>query len=85
MKQTKTDLNFNLKDVSQVCAGCTTHTGFWQSWEEARPQVSIATDELRIKYPNNKLVVTGHSLGGTIATLAAADMRSGGIPVDLVG
>ncbi|TID19955.1 gb [Venturia nashicola] len=82
-KQTKADLNFNLKAISHVCADCTTHTGFWQSWEEARPQVSKAIDELRAKYPDHKLIVTGHSLGGAIATLAAAEMRSSGTPVDL--
>ncbi|QDS76738.1 hypothetical protein FKW77_001301 [Venturia effusa] len=83
MKQTKTDLNFNLKNISQVCPGCTTHTGFWQSWEEARPQVRKATDALRTSHPGNKLVVTGHSLGGAIATLAAAELRSSGIAIDL--
>lgn len=83
-KQTQADLNLYLKNISHICAGCTTHTGFWQSWDEARTLVIKHTRESQIKFPNNRIIVTGHSLGGAIATLAAAELRSSGVPIDLV-
>ncbi|KAF2674127.1 alpha/beta-hydrolase, partial [Microthyrium microscopicum] len=84
LKQAKIDLTLSLKKIDEVCQGCTVHTGFWQSWEEAKPQVMKAVNESLNKFPNNKLVVTGHSLGGAIATIAAIDLRSNGVAVDLV-
>lgn len=36
-------------------------------------------------YPNYSLVVTGHSLGGAIATLAATQLRNEGHSAALVG
>jgi predicted lipase len=83
-KQAIADLNLSLMNISDVCSGCTVHTGFWQSWNESRLLVTQALQDLRKKYPDNKVITTGHSLGGAIATLAAAELRSSGILVDLV-
>jgi alpha-beta hydrolase superfamily lysophospholipase len=83
-KQAQADLNLSLMNISHVCSGCTTHTGFWQSWNESRQLVLQATHDLRIKFPNNRIIATGHSLGGAIATLAAAELRASGMPIDLV-
>jgi predicted lipase len=83
-KQAKADLNLNLMNITHVCSDCRTHTGFWQSWQEARPIVTETVQNLRTKFPTYKIIVTGHSLGGAIATLAAADFRSNGISIDLV-
>jgi len=83
-KQVKVDLNLNLMNISHVCDGCTTHTGFWQSWDEARSLVIQGVQASRDKFPNNRIIVTGHSLGGAIATVAAAELRSSGVAIDLV-
>ncbi|KAL8971079.1 MAG: hypothetical protein Q9183_001227, partial [Haloplaca sp. 2 TL-2023] len=34
-------------------------------------------------HPNNRVIVTGHSLGGALANFAAAEMRNSGTMVDL--
>jgi putative lipase involved disintegration of autophagic bodies len=83
-KQIKVDLNLSLSNTTDICDGCKAHSGFWQSWQEARPKVLEAISSARKKFPTNKLIVTGHSLGGAISTVAVADLRSNGIPVDLV-
>lgn len=78
--------DFNFIPVSiDICKGCTAHRGFWDSWTEARNNILQATKEALVKYPKYKMVVTGHSLGGAIATLAAAELRNTGCTVALVG
>jgi hypothetical protein len=83
-KQIKVDLNLGLTNTTDVCSGCRAHSGFWQSWQESRPKVLEAITSARKTFPKNKIIVTGHSLGGAISTIAAADLRSNGIPIDLV-
>jgi len=79
-KQAVVDVTFALKDVPELCKGCQAHSGFWQSWMEAQPFVMMA---LSTAPANHKLIVTGHSLGGAIATLAAGHIRAMGKAVDL--
>ncbi|KAF9735429.1 hypothetical protein PMIN06_002587 [Paraphaeosphaeria minitans] len=64
-----------------LCTGCTVHRGFWQSWLDARSAVTAAVKQLSASHPTHKIVTTGHSLGGAIATLAAADLRNAGYQV----
>lgn len=43
-----------------------------------------AVEETHRKYPDHNVVVTGHSLGGAIASMAAGYLRERGHIVDLV-
>ncbi|KAJ2994189.1 hypothetical protein HDV02_001768 [Globomyces sp. JEL0801] len=49
------------------------HSGFEKTYLSIRTEIQQATQSLAVKYPNYKIVFTGHSLGGSLATLAAAD------------
>ena len=69
---------------SDICPGCRVHQGFWRSWLEARPRILTAVEEAAAQNPGYSIVSTGHSLGGAIATLCAANLRNSGYVVALV-
>ena len=68
---------------TDLCPTCKVSLGFWTSWLEARPGVLAALKTTAATYPDSKVVVVGHSLGGAIADLAAAEIKKGGTPADL--
>ncbi|KAI8086602.1 lipase [Halteromyces radiatus] len=68
------DFKFFLGDYPPVGNGAKVHRGFYQSYMKIQKQVlSVMTDQLT-KYPKYRVTVTGHSLGGAYATLAALDL-----------
>ncbi|KAF1833829.1 alpha/beta-hydrolase [Decorospora gaudefroyi] len=78
----RTNLDFGTT-TTDICSGCTAHRGFWQSWLDARDRVVSAVKQASAAFPTYQIAVTGHSLGGAIATLAAANLRNAGYTVAL--
>ncbi|KAF2192627.1 alpha/beta-hydrolase, partial [Zopfia rhizophila CBS 207.26] len=77
-------VNFDMGAVNtDLCSGCTAHGGFWNSWVEARKGVLAAVKSAVAANPKYKIVATGHSLGGAIASLATAQLRKDGYTVAL--
>ncbi|KAF2246019.1 alpha/beta-hydrolase [Trematosphaeria pertusa] len=74
--------NFGLADIS-YCDGCKAHAGFKQSWDDAEDDVMSAITEAKAQFPDFKIIAAGHSLGGAMASLATASLRSQGTAVDL--
>ncbi|KAF1954147.1 alpha/beta-hydrolase [Byssothecium circinans] len=70
-------------DSFSACSGCKAHGGFKASWEESQAAVVKAVKDAQAKYPKYKVIATGHSLGGAMATIAAAALRASGTTVDL--
>ncbi|KAF7158169.1 hypothetical protein CNMCM5623_002835 [Aspergillus felis] len=72
-----TDFHTFHKDVTGIngCVGCKAHAGFWDATQAVSgcvfPRVRVAAQQ----YPWNRIVFTGHSLGGALATVAAALFR----------
>ncbi|KAI9844580.1 MAG: hypothetical protein M1838_002145 [Thelocarpon superellum] len=62
----------------EMCLTCLVHRGFLNSWLEIRDQVLGAVSSAKSQHPTFELVVVGHSLGGAIASLAAAELRKEG-------
>ena len=70
------------------CPGCKVHGGFYKCWRAVQKEVTRQVDLLQQVHKTASLVVTGHSLGAGIATLAALGLknthwtdRSGPIPL----
>lgn len=57
----------------------------YNSWLEARPGVLAALKSTAATYPAYRVVVVGHSLGGAVAAVAAAEIRNSATapPADL--
>jgi predicted lipase len=64
--------------------GAKVHTGFLTAYESIRKPVLQYLYVAREKCKNCKIVVTGHSLGGALAVLAALDFTLKGIKVSSV-
>ncbi|KAN0094055.1 alpha/beta-hydrolase [Hyaloscypha variabilis] len=58
------------------CINCFVHSGFDSGWAERRSAVLSAVTSALETHPNYTLIVTGHSIGAGIATLAGAELRS---------
>jgi alpha-beta hydrolase superfamily lysophospholipase len=53
-------------------------------WKEVRVPVEMEVRRVQTQYPSFRTVAVGHSLGGAIASYAAAELRASGIATDLV-
>ncbi|KAJ5279381.1 hypothetical protein N7478_004753 [Penicillium angulare] len=73
------DVEFPYTDP-KLCDGCFAELGFWSSWTAVRDPISKVLNETIAANHDYELVVTGHSLGAAVATLAAADLRTKGHP-----
>ena len=63
------------------CNECGVHHGDWSAWIDMRDAVAGTVRELMKK--RKRLVVVGQSLGGAIATLAAAELRRMNLGIDI--
>ena len=57
-------------------SGATVGLGFLKEWEALLPQVLPEVQKLMVQFPTYSVWVTGHSLGGAVATLCALDIKS---------
>ena len=65
-----TNLNTGLTNYPK-CSGCQVHQGFFAAWGLAKSIVLTNIQNLRAVHRDAPIYVTGHSLGGALATLAA--------------
>lgn len=78
--------NFSFVQIAYTLAGCTSctvHSGFAKGWEERRTVILNAVMAAKAANPDYTVVVTGHSIGGAVGTLAGAELRSLGINADV--
>ncbi|KAI9803523.1 MAG: hypothetical protein M1825_001866 [Sarcosagium campestre] len=77
-----TNFDFAQDDVDW-CEDCKVHGGWWNAWREISKTVRPAIKKAKAANPDFKVVMTGHSLGGAIAAIAAADLRTNGTEIAL--
>lgn len=53
------------------CSNCYAHSGFYRAERAVSDAVTRGVQDLLLQYPTFTVVVTGHSLGGALATLIA--------------
>ena len=69
--------NLSFKQVAYPrCSGCKVHDGFFSAWNLAKPIVLKRIQELRSLHRDAPIYVTGHSLGGALASLCASELHA---------
>jgi len=63
-----------------LCTGCDVHRGFYFAAQSVRDDVVAWAQALQARFPAFDVVVTGHSLGGALATLVAAELARPAAP-----
>ncbi len=59
-----------------ACKDCSVHAGFYSGYLMVQKYVNAEVSDLLAKYPKARIMVTGHSLGGALAILAAMDLHT---------
>ena len=62
-----------------MCSQCSVHAGFYYSAQSVKDTVVQWVQQLQKQYPAYDVVVTGHSLGGALATLTAVSLHTNDI------
>ena len=70
-----TNVNFVRVQYENI-AGAQVHQGFYAAYSSVAPQVNSAVSALLNQFPTASILVTGHSLGGALATFAAVEMKT---------
>ena len=74
-----TDFTFfpvNYTDGKTSCAGCQVHSGFYNAYQSIAPAMTRALDGYVLDYPQYRVTITGHSLGGALAAVAYPSLKS---------
>ncbi|KUJ19447.1 S133a Anfaea-ferulic acid complex [Mollisia scopiformis] len=74
----ESDMNYTLADFDTMpsCTNCQVHGGYYLLWESVVDDVQSLLESQTSQYPDYGVVITGHSLGGSLAALAAAQFSS---------
>ncbi|KAK0100363.1 hypothetical protein ONS95_008317 [Cadophora gregata] len=77
------DLLIPKESCSELVKGCKLHQGFFYAWGDVKSTTMRAVRSAKATYPSYSIVLTGHSLGGAVATIAAAYLRKEGYACDV--
>ncbi|TWU79259.1 hypothetical protein ED733_009032 [Metarhizium rileyi] len=66
-----------------LCDDCRIHQGFWAAFRGIKDDMMQVVMSQLGQNPGFKVVTTGHSLGGAVATIAGVYLRKAGIETDV--
>eukprot|EP00924_Labyrinthula_sp_SR-Ha-C_P011043 augustus_masked-scaffold_33-processed-gene-3.53-mRNA-1 protein AED:1.00 eAED:1.00 QI:0/0/0/0/1/1/3/0/489 len=76
-EQTINNLDIIHHQLPELCDGCAIATGWWDVWESFQGSIVGNITELAAEFEVNQVFLTGHSLGGALATVTAALLQVG--------
>ncbi|CAK88452.1 unnamed protein product (macronuclear) [Paramecium tetraurelia] len=76
------NISFGKTEYNKACK-CKVHTGFHDAFVSLKPKLDSLFPGYATKYPYAAIHVTGHSLGGAMATLYALELAEAGRTVGL--
>lgn len=71
------------RELASLCDGCWAHFGFLFAYHEIASSVNTSLTSAARLFPSYKITVTGHSLGGAVATLLGMHIRDAGYDADI--
>lgn len=83
MQDGLTDVTFYLTPFTTApgCSGCRVHLGILTGWRSIQKNLTQTLTGLQAQYPSYTTVITGHSLGGGLASVAYTDLKANNIPI----
>ncbi|KAM4067105.1 lipase (class 3) domain-containing protein [Hirsutella rhossiliensis] len=78
-----TDVRYLQIPARGLCRKCLVHHGFYRAFENIQSEMFKKVRALLEKHKDYRLIVTGHSLGGAVATIAGAYLRRQKIACDI--
>lgn len=75
---TQAQLAVDMIPCPVICATCLCHDGLYNTWVEVRDRIITMVTLAQLSFPNYTFTITGHSMGGIHASLAAAEFRTNG-------
>ncbi|EEA20108.1 hypothetical protein TMatcc_000083 [Talaromyces marneffei ATCC 18224] len=77
---TKLDTRLVGTSLCGATVGCLVHEGFQDSWDPVSARITTELTNAQVATGFTTLIVTGHGVGGALATLAATRFRTTPIP-----
>lgn len=79
---TGTSFSFAPLTTSPGCTSCQVHTDILRIWRSLQGELVRTLAELNPTSSGYKAILVGHSLGGSLASLAYTELKSSGVPVE---
>jgi triacylglycerol lipase len=79
-----TDSEYEQVPINGICPGCYVHHGYYYAWGNFSQYIMLSINQVAAQYPHYRIIFTGHSFGGALATLGAVLEGTANRPISLV-
>ncbi|KAL4766771.1 Alpha/Beta hydrolase protein [Aspergillus nidulans var. acristatus] len=78
-----TDSEYEQVPINGICPGCYVHHGYYYAWGNFSQYIMLSINQVAAQYPHYRIIFTGHSFGGALATLGAVLEGTANRPISL--